>query len=116
MEQKKCELCNWIINERNQQLHMKFHRRFDTSEVGQEGSDGSEAESESTISTDSSDGEMNEICDRMTTQLCAMEYVKMPERIQREAIRQEFPALSSQTVRICPVSYTHLTLPTILRV
>ena len=80
---------------------MKFHRRFDTSEVGQEDSDGSEADSESTTSTDSSDEETNEICDRMTIQLCAMEYINMPERIQREAIRQEFPALSTQTVRIC---------------
>ena len=80
---------------------MKFHRRFDTSEVGQGDSDGSEADSESTTSTDSSDEETNDICDRMTTQLCAMEYINMPERIQREAIRQEFPALSSQTVSIC---------------
>ena len=101
MEQKKCEECNWIINERNQQLHMKFHRRFGASQAGHESSSDTEAESESTTSTDSSDEETSDLCNRMTTQLCAMEYIHMSVHIQKEALRQEFPALSGQTVKIC---------------
>jgi len=64
-----------------------------------EDQDASEDESESSTSSDSSDEE--DVHDRMATRLCAMESVCMPARVQREALRQEFPALSHKTVKIC---------------
>lgn len=77
--------------------------RFQSDHV--DGDDGNESEAEvtSTMSSDSDD-EKNDITEKMTSRLCATKSVHMPvriQRIQREALRQEFPTLSREAVKIC---------------